>query len=285
MKDITINGRIRTRKEIEETNGWKVNEWNYCQLRHLVSTVPHPLRDEKKLSTLEKLCDNKTSLKNGTSKIYGILADLDAQERPEYIKQWEKEMNLNLDNQKVEKIIEMGYNNAWDMKTIEMNYKLVTRWYLTPVRIQKYQQEKTHWRKCGQKATMTHLWWECPTIVVYWKEILKNIREITGEKVEQNIWTCLFHVYNKTKKQYMRSIVPSLLNAAKGLIPKNWLKRGKPDIREWFEKIDHYYKMDLLRSRERGEIQEDSKWECWKKYKTLEIYLDRMKETTDIEPR
>lgn len=280
LKDITRNGKIRTRVEIEERNGWKMNEWNYIQIRHLVSTIPHPLRDETKLTALEKLCSNETPLKNGTSKIYSILTDLEAQERPEYINQWEKEMNLKIDNQKVEKMIEMGYNKAWDMKTIEMNYKLVSRWYMTPVRIHRFHQDRTSlcWRKCGQIATIIHIWWECPIIMEYWKEVLNNIKEITGEEIEQNIWTCLFHIYNKPKKQYRKSIIPNLLNAAKALIPKNWLKSGKPDIRNWLKEIDYHYKM------EGGEKGDNSRWESWKNYKVSDIYLDRIKERTGAEP-
>lgn len=113
------------------------------------------------------------------------------------------------------------------MNTIEMNYKFLARWYLTPVRTHRYQQDKTSlfWRNCNQRATMTHIWWECPIIKDYWQEVVKNIREITGETMEQNIWTCLFHDHKIPKKQYMRSMVPKLLNAAKGLIPKKMVKK------------------------------------------------------------
>lgn len=56
-------------------------------------------------------------------KIYGILTDLEGQGRPAYIEQWEKELDLKLEDQQVEKMIGVGYNHAWDMNTIEMNYK------------------------------------------------------------------------------------------------------------------------------------------------------------------
>lgn len=109
MKDITTKGRIKTWLELEEINGWKISEWNFCQLRHLVNTLPHPLREKEKLSPLKKLCFTLTPLKNGKSKIYGILTDLDGQERPDYIEQWERELDLKFEGQKVEKMIEMRY--------------------------------------------------------------------------------------------------------------------------------------------------------------------------------
>lgn len=63
------------------------------------------------------------------------------QGRPAYIEQWEKELELKLEDHQVEKMIGMGYNNDWDMNTIEINYNFLARWYLTPVRTHRYQPE------------------------------------------------------------------------------------------------------------------------------------------------
>lgn len=68
--------------------------------------------------------------------------------------------------------------------------------------------------------------------------VLEHIKEITGERIPQNPWNCLFHGANKTIKQYKKTLVPFLLNAAKGLIPKKWLHTEKPSIREWLQRVD-----------------------------------------------
>lgn len=93
---------------------------------------------------------------------------------------------------------------------------------LDPVRINKIQPNKYPqcWRDCGQKGTTIHIGWDCPKIKEYWQLILENIGEIAGEKIAQNPWIVLFHGTTKTKKQYKETLVPPLLNAAKGLIPK-----------------------------------------------------------------
>lgn len=126
------------------------------------------------------------------------------------------------------------YDHAWDMNTIKMNYKFLARWYLTPVRIQKYQPDSSPccWRNCGGRATMTHIWWECPKIKKYWLEIVDLINQITEEKIDYNMLTCLFHISKTPRKQYTKTIIPKFLNAAKGLIPKRWLGSEGPDIRD-----------------------------------------------------
>lgn len=64
----------------------------------------------------------------------------------------------------------------------EMNYKCITRWYRTLDIVGKYQMGQTMecWRGCKQTGTMAHIWWSCPKIRTYWKEILRYIMEITS---------------------------------------------------------------------------------------------------------
>lgn len=154
----------------------------------------------------------------------------------------------------------------------------MVRWYMTPERLQKINQDGTPlcWRNCGKKATMIHIWWDCPKIRVFWQEVIRSIKEITGEKIEDNKLTCLFHDTNSPIKQYMKNVTSKLLNAAKGLIPKNWLKSKSPDLREWFKQVDHYPKMELLSCKNKGQLDNcDSVWNGWERYKTLDSYWQK----------
>lgn len=105
----------------------------------------------------------------------------------------------------------MKHNRLGNRNTIEMNYKFLARWYLTPERMHKYQPDKCpqFWRDCKQRAVMTHIWWECPKIKDYRQEI-NYIEEITGEKIVNNLQTCLFHDSNITKMQYRKTLTPIL---------------------------------------------------------------------------
>lgn len=50
-------------------------------------------------------------------------------------------MKIKLEDQQVERMIGAGYNQAWDINTIEMNYKFLARWYWTPERTHKYKMD------------------------------------------------------------------------------------------------------------------------------------------------
>lgn len=76
---------------------------------------------------------------------------------------------------------------------------------------------------------MTHIWWESEVREVreYWQEVQQYIKEITKEEVMDDPWSCLFHNTNKTIKQYTNTLVPYLLNAAKGVNSKKMARPRK----------------------------------------------------------
>lgn len=159
-------------------------------------------------------------------------------------------MSLKLDETQM---INAVYNCASDITSIEVNYKCMVRWRLTPERINKIQPDKSPhcWRDCKKQETTLHIWWECPGIKEYWRGILDHTETITGERIPQKPWNCLFQGTTKTRKQYKKTLVPFLLNAAKGFIPKKWLCTKKPSIKEWLQRVDYISNMEYLCSADR----------------------------------
>lgn len=61
----------------------------------------------------------------------------------------------------------------------EMKFKTTVRYYLTPVRmaiIKKTTNNKC-WRRCGEKGTFLHSWWECQLVQPLWKTIKRFLRK------------------------------------------------------------------------------------------------------------
>lgn len=85
IRHITVHGKMRSLQDLKKTEGWKISEWEYLQLKHLVNTLPQPTRDGKDLNPLEKLCCTQPPLKHGISKVYEILTYLEGQKTPPYI--------------------------------------------------------------------------------------------------------------------------------------------------------------------------------------------------------
>lgn len=60
---------------------------------------------------------------------------------PPFVVKWEKELGSHLEEQQKSKVLREKHSFAMDVTTIEMNYKRLSKWYITRVKAQKYQPE------------------------------------------------------------------------------------------------------------------------------------------------
>lgn len=56
------------------------------------------------------------------------------------------------------------------------------------------------------------------------------------------------------KKQYKAIILPYIINAAKGVIPKKIQEKERSTIGEWYKIIECVYKIEYLSSREEEQV-------------------------------
>lgn len=277
MKDVLKRGKIQSQQELCDTRfGDTLTEWRYLQLKHFISSLPHPIREESELTFIEQLCNTPKETGHKIAKIYGGLEGLEV-EVPTYIEKWEQELGKTLTIEQKNTVLRAAQGYARDINTIEMSYKCLARWYLTPIRMQKINREEQSkcWRGCGEEGTMAHIWWACPKIRLYWQEIRQIISKVTNEEVDDDPWSCLFHVNTKKGKKYKNSLIPQLLNAAKGIIPKKWRETASPTIREWVQRVDYIQNMeDLIRKENPDRDYLWVKWDPWKEFKKTLDYIE-----------
>lgn len=280
LREIMKKGKIKTMHKLQQdTETWVMNGWRYAQLERFIRKLPQPIRSGEELTGLEKLCTLENT-KNTISKLYKLLIDEDEIEKPSYIKQWEKDLGTLVELNTIKKIMNLTHSSAIDVKTTEMNYKCLVRWYITPERASKFQKESSAecWRGCGEIGTMAHIWWKCPKIQKYWEKVLSMVQKITGKEVKKEPWSVLFHGIKESEKQYKASLVPHLINAAKKLIPKNWREKESPQIWEWINAVEETYTMErFYGSKEEGGEGRKDKWKSWREFKKTWSYAEKIR--------
>ncbi|CAI9564030.1 unnamed protein product, partial [Staurois parvus] len=111
-----------------------------------------------------------------------------------YIEKWGKDLGIEIDEDKQRKIYRHTHENI-SMREVEVNYKCLVRWHITPSVEHKIDVERTQecWQGCGKFGTWFHIWWECPKIQSFWETIVNLIRKISGIKIGLDPEACLLH--------------------------------------------------------------------------------------------
>lgn len=170
-------------------------------------------------------------------------------ECPIFLRRWEEELGNKISVSEGGLLLGRVNATSVNYRVSEMNFRILARMYITPDRAHKIQKETSQlcWRGCKDIGTMAHIWWQCPGMKKFWGEIRSNIFEITSMRIPDDPWVCLHHGSNMPTKRYLKSLLPHLLNAAKSLIPRYWLDRRRPTMREWFNKIEEIHCLEYLR--------------------------------------
>ena len=106
------------------------------------------------------------------------------------------------------------------------------RYFYTPFITSKYSKTTDLcWRECGAVGDYTHIFWNCPKIQDFWKNIQKEIKLIMGIEFPQGPALYILGIIpdNMTDKR-SKHVLGILLMIAKKTITASWLKPQPPSI-------------------------------------------------------
>jgi hypothetical protein len=156
-----------------------MDKWDYMKLKIFCTTKQIVSKLKRPPTEWEKIFDSYTSHKGLITRIYRELKTLNFPKINEPIKKRATELNRIFSKEQIQMAKNHMKKCSPSLAIKEVQIKTTLRFYLTPVRIAIIKNSNNRcWRRCGEKGTLIHCWWECKLVQPLWKTIWRLLKNL-----------------------------------------------------------------------------------------------------------
>lgn len=164
---------------------------------------------------------------------------------------WELEMNIIIKDEEWVETMRNGHKITKSQILREFEWKTKTRFFRTPFITSRFGKTwEECWRGCGLVGDHTHIFWDCPKLTNYWKDIHYEIKKCLSIDVPLTPNSMILGIFpNTIKPKCVILQLKILLLIAKKMVTVFWLKPQPPTISQWKNKLKEVYNMEQITAR------------------------------------
>lgn len=254
LGQIMESGNLMSFQQLQEKYEPAKDFYKYLQLRHYLNKHGYLNSLQASPSNIEQFFSSvikKTINNKYISHAYKILQE-DKTENTQYIKEkWELEMNVIINDDEWEQTMLEGHKITNSPTLREFEWKTKIRFFRTPFITSKFGKSSNQcWRSCGGVGDHTHIFWDCPRLAGYWKDIQSEIKNCLGVQIPLEPRFTILGIFPTNLAPISSRIqLKMLLLIAKKMITVSWLQTQPPTIAQWKNKLKEVYHMEQITAR------------------------------------
>ena len=125
---------------------------------------------------------------------------------------------------------------------------------------------------------MLHVWWECPPVKKFWKQIFDLYGKLEGIVICASPRVALLNMTQCSLKKAREEVLGHFISAARVVIPRYWKTRLVPSLGEWAKELERSRDLESLLARETGrEEQFFHTWTAWSEFRKSDEFSNWVK--------
>jgi len=122
-------------------------------------------------------------------------------------------MNIIIMDEEWEQMFQEGHKISSSPMLREFEWKIKVRFFRTPFLTSKFSGTSDKcWRGCGLVGDHTHIFWDCPKLLNYWKDIQDEIDKCLSIKIPLDPSLIILGIFeNKIRTNYHFHLLKFLL--------------------------------------------------------------------------